>query len=177
MNETPIDPASGTLPALRHFSYGLYIISTISGEKSNAQLANTVFQVTSNPQLIAISISKTNLTHQLIKESGVYAVSVISENATLPFIGIFGFRSGRDVDKLSRVSYKKGVTGCPLITENTLAAIEARVVQEVDAGTHTVYIGEIIGGEILGKGVPMTYAYYQTHLKGKTPPASPTYQA
>lgn len=177
MNDMPPNPNSEILSSLRQFSYGLYIVSTISGGKANAQLANTVFQVASTPPLIAAAIAKTNYTHQLIREGGLFAVSVVSENAPLPFIGIFGFRSGRDYDKLSKAAHKIGVTGCPIITENTVAAIETKVISEIDAGTHTVFIGEIVSGEIMGDGRPMTYAYYQTHLKGKTPPASPTYQA
>jgi flavin reductase (DIM6/NTAB) family NADH-FMN oxidoreductase RutF len=41
-------------------------------------------------------------------------------------------------------------------------------------GTHTIFIGEIVDGDIMSDGEPMTYAYYHRVRKGKTPKAAPT---
>jgi len=161
--------------ALRKFSYGLYIVSSILGEKINGQLANTVFQVTSDPPRIAISISKNNLTHEYISKSYLFSISVVSESAPMTFIGLFGFRSGRVIDKFPQTSFKIGITGCPIVTENTISAIEARVIEKIDIGTHTIFIGEIVNAEILNESNPMTYAFYQENLQGKTPKDSPTF--
>ena len=162
--------------ALWDISYGLYIVTSISGDKSNGQIANTVFQVSNKPAKIAVSINKENLTHEYIKSSGVLAISTLNEDVPLSFLGIFGFKSGRDTDKLSHAKYIKGETGCPIVTENCLSWMEGKVIGEADAGTHTVYIVEITGCDVLKTGKPLTYAVYQDVKKGKSPKNAPTYK-
>ena len=103
------------------------------------------------------------------------AVSVLSQNTPLSFIGHFGFKSGRDIDKLEGINYKIGETQAPVITDNTLAYLEARIVQEVDAGTHTIFIGELVGADVIKQGEPMTYAYYHQVKRGTTPKTAPSY--
>ncbi|MFQ5906198.1 MAG: rubredoxin [bacterium] len=164
------------LKALWSLSYGLYVVASHRGNKLNGQIANTVFQVTAEPPRIAVSISKRNLTHDYILGSGAFSVSVLDVSTPATFIGLFGFRSGRDVDKLSRVTYEKGVTGCPCVTENALSITEARVIDKVDVGTHTVFVGELVGAKVLKEGKPLTYADYQRIKKGKAPENAPTYR-
>jgi flavin reductase (DIM6/NTAB) family NADH-FMN oxidoreductase RutF len=154
------------LKALYKLGYGLYIVSSRNGDRLNGQIANTVFQVTSEPPTIAVSINKSNLTHEFIKESKVLAVSVLSQDTPLSFIGHFGFKSGRDMDKLEGINYKAGVTQAPVVTDNALAYLEAKVIQQVDVGTHTIFIGELVGADVLKEGEPMTYAYYHQVKRG-----------
>jgi len=163
------------LKALYKLGYGLYVVCSRKGNKLNGQIANTVFQITSEPPTIAVSINKNNLTHEFIKESKVLAVSVISQDTPLPFIGHFGFKSGRDIDKLEGISYRTGETQAPVVTDNALAYLEARVIQEVDVGTHTIFIGELVGADALREGEPMTYAYYHQVKRGNTPKTAPSY--
>ena len=84
---------------LHKISYGLYIVSSKKGDKLNGQIVNTVFQVCSEPPVIAVCINKENLTHEFIKESNVFTVSILSQESSMKFIGLFGFKSGREVDK------------------------------------------------------------------------------
>ena len=161
--------------ALRKIGYGMYIVGSKKGDKQNAQVANTVFQITSEPPTIAVSINKKNLTHEFIAESRIFSVSILSEETPLPFIGRFGFRSGREFDKLEGIQSKTGTTGAPLVTENAVACLEAKVLNEVDAGTHTIFIGELVNAEILNDKAPMTYDYYQKVKRGTTPKTAPSY--
>jgi flavin reductase (DIM6/NTAB) family NADH-FMN oxidoreductase RutF len=163
------------LKALYKLGYGVYVVTSIKENKLNGQIANTVFQITSEPPAIAVSINKNNLTHEFIKQSKVFAASILSQDTPLSFIGHFGFKSGRDLDKLSGINYKIGETGAPLVTDNTLAYLEARVSKEVDVGTHTIFIGEVVGAEVIKEGEPMTYAYYHQVKRGTTPKAAPVY--
>jgi len=163
------------LKALYKLGYGLYVVSSRKEDKLNGQIANTVFQITSEPPTIAVSINKNNLTHEFITETKVLAVSVLSQDTPLSFIGHFGFKSGRDIDKLEGINYKIGETQAPVVTDNTLAYLEAKVVQEVDVGTHTIFIGELAGADILKEGEPMTYAYYHQVKRGTTPKTAPVY--
>ncbi len=155
--------------ALRHISYGLYIVSSRKGDKINGQCANSVFQITSDPVKIAIGINKNNLTHEYIKDSQVFSVSILDTNG-LELVKNFGFRSGKEVDKFSGVNYQIGTTGAPLL-QDCLAALECRVVGSLDMGTHTLFIGEATCAQAKGAGEPMTYSLYH-QIKNK-PAATP----
>ncbi len=161
--------------AFESLSYGLYIVTSRNNNRLNGQIVNTVIQVTSEPPRVAVIINKKNLTHEYISQSQLFGVSVLEETAPFAFFGPFGFRSGRDYDKLSKVQYKEGITGCPLVTQNTLSVLEARIIEQIDVGTHTVFIGDVVSSEVLKDGNPLTYRYYRENLKGKSSPNSPTY--
>jgi flavin reductase (DIM6/NTAB) family NADH-FMN oxidoreductase RutF/rubredoxin len=161
--------------ALYKLGYGLYVVTSKKGDKLNGQIANTVFQITSEPPTVAVSINKKNLTWEYIKDSGVFAVSVICQDAPLSFIGQFGFKSGRDIDKLSGINHKVGQTGAPIILDNTTSYLEAKVSNEMDIGTHTIFIGEVIDGDVLNEKPCMTYDYYHQVKRGTTPKTAPSY--
>jgi flavin reductase (DIM6/NTAB) family NADH-FMN oxidoreductase RutF/rubredoxin len=162
--------------ALDALSYGLYLVTAHDEGKLNGMVSNTVFQVSDQPPIAAATVNKRSLTHEYISKTGQFAVSVLAEDAPFTLIGLFGFKSGRDVDKLSQVHHKIGVTGCPLVLEHTLAVFEVKVNGQLDARTHTIFVGEVVSAEVLREGPPMTYAYYHEHLRGKTPKGAPTYR-
>lgn len=163
------------LRALYPISYGLYVIGSKKSDNINAQIANTVIQVCSEPPTISVCINKGNLTHEYIKSSKVFTVSVLAQDTPLNFIGNFGFKSGRDVNKFENVKYKLGETKAPLVLEHSLSVMEAKVVNEADAGTHTIFVGELVATEVLKEGEPMTYAYYRQVKRGTTPKTAPSY--
>jgi ferric-chelate reductase [NAD(P)H] len=163
--------------ALHKIGYGMYIVGSHKGEKLNGQVANTVFQITSEPPTVAVSINKNNLTNEYIKASRVFAASVLFQGTPLPFIGGFGFKSGRDTDKLKGINYKTGQTGSPLILDNTVAYLEAEVIQEVEVGTHTIFIGKVVAAEVLNENPCLTYEYYYQVKRGTTPKSAPSYIA
>ena len=162
--------------ALYNISYGLYLITSKKGEQINGQTANALIQVTAEPPAIAIGLNKKNLTNEFIKESKVFAVSILSQDTPLNLIGQFGFKSGRDTNKFDQVNYKLGKTKAPIVLDNTLAYLEVKVTQEMDVGTHTIFVGEVVESEALKDGEPMTYAYYHQVKGGTTPKTAPTYR-
>jgi flavin reductase (DIM6/NTAB) family NADH-FMN oxidoreductase RutF/rubredoxin len=163
------------LKALYKLGYGLYIVCSKKGKQFNGQIANTVFQITSQPPTIAVSINKSNLTHEFIEQSQVFTASVLAQDTPLAFIGHFGFKSGRDIDKLKGINYKLGETKAPVVTDHALAYLEAKLKKEVDVGTHTIFVGELVGAEVIKEGEPMTYAYYHQVKRGTTPKTAPSY--
>ncbi len=160
---------------LHKISYGLYIVSSFDGQKLNGQIANTVFQVTSTPPRIAVCLNKENLTHSLVEKSGVLSISILEQDTPFKFIGLFGFRSGREIDKFAGLNYKTGKTGAPIVMDYALAYMEIKVTMKADADTHTLFIGTLEDARILKEGTPLTYDYYHRVLKGKAPKTAPTY--
>ncbi len=161
--------------ALHKLGYGVYVIGSRKGGRLNGQIANTVFQVTSEPPTVAVSINKNNLTHEFISEGKVFTVSVLCQDTPLSFIGRFGFKSGKDTNKLEGINYKIGETKAPVILDNAVSYLEAKVIKEMDVGTHTIFVGEIIAGDVISEKPCMTYEYYQQVKRGTTPKTAPSY--
>ncbi len=163
------------LKTLHKISYGLYIIAAHKGDEINAQIANTVFQITSNPPTVAVSINKENYTHEFISAGRSFVVNVLDREIGMVFIGRFGFKCGRDIDKFDGVKYRLSALGNPILEENSVAFMEVRVDKDVDLGTHTLFIGEVVDADTLNDGEPLTYAHYHLVKKGKAPKTAPTY--
>lgn len=160
---------------LHNLSYGMYVVSSFKENKMNGQVANSVIQITSEPITIAISINKSNLTHELIRASSLFTVSVLDEKTPLPFIGKFGFKSGKAIDKFKDTKFEVLTSGCPAVTENSICYLEAKVMKEFDCITHTLFFGEMTFSKMLMTGKPMTYDYYHIVKRGTTPATAPTY--
>ena len=160
---------------LHKIPYGLYTITSRKNGKYNGQIANALFQVTSEPPTVAISINKKNLTYEYIKASKVFSASILCDHAPMVFIGTFGFKSGRDIDKFENIKYKLGKTKTPIITENCLGYLEAEVIDDLSVGTHSIFIGKVVDAEIMSEEKVMTYEYYHEIKGGKSPKNAPTY--
>lgn len=163
------------LKAIQKICYGVYIISSTKDGKLNGQIANTAFQITSDPPTMAISINKQNLTHGHISSSKVFTVSILSKYAPMTLIGKFGFKSGRDIDKFADTGHRPGATGAPIVLDSTVGFLECEVLNMTDVGSHTIFIGKVIDCDLLSDAEPMTYAYYHTVKGGRSPKTAPTY--
>lgn len=162
---------------LDNLTYGLYIVTSHFDGKLNGQITDALMQVTAFPPRVAVSINKSELTHEYITQSGVFGVSVLGRSADLKFIGLFGFNSGRNIDKLAQVKYKIGETGCPLVTENVVACFEAGVLNALDLDSHTLFTADVLNAETVSDGDILTYRYYTQNMKGKVSKNSPSYHA
>lgn len=154
--------------ALFKFTYGLYIITSEENGTDNGCVVNTAGQITDSPNRIAVTINKNSKTHDMIKNTGVLNVSVLAENADFELFRHFGFQSGNDTDKFSDFTdYKRANNGITYITRGTNAYISARVENEIDEGTHTMFIAIVEDAETLSDIPSATYAYYHSNIKPK----------
>jgi flavin reductase (DIM6/NTAB) family NADH-FMN oxidoreductase RutF/rubredoxin len=151
--------------ALFNISYGLYVVGSAWKDKINAQICNTVFQVTSDPMQVMVGINKKNLTYEYITNSGIITIGILGQDGH-DLVKHFGFQTGHQVDKFADMKYSVGVTGGPLV-EGCIAYLEGRAASDktLDAGTHSVFLIKIIAGETVKKAEPMTYAYYRQTRK------------
>ncbi len=154
----------------------MYIVSSKSDGKFNGCIINSVFQLTPEPPMLAMSINKQSLTHDYIARSSIFVVSVLAEGTPIEFIGRFGFKTGRDLDKFQDVKYKLSTAGVPIVLDNTVAFVEVNVTESLDVESHTLFIGRITACEALDSGkIPMTYSYYRDVKGGRTPRTAATY--
>ncbi|MDR1181963.1 MAG: flavin reductase family protein [Bacteroidales bacterium] len=158
-------------------TYGVYIISSEDGEKKNAFVATAVFQVTAIPEKIAVAASKDNYTTALIQKKKAFGISVLKQHYAPITIGNFGFRSGRDFNKFEKCKYLVGkITGIPIVLEDTLSWFECILEQEIDLGTHVLFIGKVADcATVSEEDIPLTYQYYHEIKRGITPENAPSH--
>ncbi len=161
--------------AFRNIGCGLFVVGAKeAGGRDCGCVINTLMQVSSKPAQVIISINKENATTRAILSSGRFSVSILSESATMNVIGTFGFMSSAIIDKFANVehTYWEDV---PCLTQESIAMVGVRVNEQVDVGTHIVFVGTVEMAEVLNceepmSAKPMTYSYYHEVLKGETPP-------
>ncbi|MBN3033986.1 MAG: flavin reductase [Bacteroidales bacterium] len=164
------------LEAFFRMSYGMYLICSGDGERKNGYIANTAFQVTSNPSRIAISCHRENLTCEIIDKGGAFSISILEKDTDVEFLGWFGYHTGREKEKFRNVDYRTGSTGIPVVTKHAIAWFECRVTDRFDLGSHILFIGDVVDGGLLDKHKePLTYTYYRDVKKLTAPERAPTY--
>lgn len=163
------------LESLFTINYGMYIVSSHYKDKMNGQIANAVMQVTAEPPKIAICVSKNNLTCDLIMKSRVFSISTLSIDAPMPFLGLFGFKSGREIDKFKDIKYKISLTKAPIVLEHTISYFECEMENSLDAGSHVIIVGKVIDAQFVNEGEAMSYNYYRQVRHGTAPKNAPTY--
>ena len=154
--------------ALFKIGYGLYVLTANEQGNDNGCIINTVMQVTSNPCQIAIAVNKLNYTNKMIQNTKKFNVSVLTENSKFDIFKHFGFQSGANVNKFENFyDCKRSLNGLYYITQDTNAYMSAYVKQEIDLDTHTLFIGQLVGAEVLSDVPTVSYDYYQKNIKPK----------
>ena len=152
--------------ALFKLSYGLYLLSVRSYGQDNACIINTAVQVSLEPMHIAVSVSKSNKTHDMIMESGRFNVCPLTTDTPFALFERFGMQSGRSVNKF--IGFEDAVrsdNGILRLARYSNAFISAKLVRTVDLGSHTLFIASLEDAQILSDAPTCTYDYYQRHIK------------
>lgn len=164
------------LEAFFKLSYGLYLVSSGNQEQGNGFISNTVFQVTAEPPQFASCCNKANFTAEFIQKSQSFAISVLHQECSPELISLFGYKSGKDVNKLQNMNVQYGETGVPIIFNDSIAYFECRLVSTVDVGTHWMFIGEVVAAKLIDEAAEaLTYLHYREVRKGFSPKNAPTY--
>ena len=154
--------------AMFKIGYGLYVVTANVNGYDNGCIVNTVIQVTTTPNRISVTVNKANKTHDMIVDSGKFNVSMLSQKASFDTFRHFGFQSGKSVNKFVGFdAFERSENNIAYITEGTCAFLSATVYSCVDLGTHTMFIANVIDGEILSDEEPVTYSYYHANIKPK----------
>ena len=149
-----------------NLSYGLFVLTAASAGQDSGCIINTAGQVTSEPNRISIAVNKANFTHDLVKQSGKFNLSILSEEASFSVFQHFGFQSGRDVDKFSGYpDCKRSANGLYYVTAGSNGYISAVTEQAIDLGSHTLFIASVSDMEVLSAAPSATYAYYHSSIK------------
>ena len=155
------------MTALFRIGYGLYVVTSHEGAKDNGLIVNTVSQVTSTPNRVAVCINKQNYSHHIIKQTGVMNVNCLSVDAPFAVFEDFGFRSGRTVDKFEGMETMRSENGLIVLPRYVNAFLSLKVDQYLDLDTHGMFICSVTEARVLSDRDTMTYTYYQDNVKPK----------
>ena len=155
------------MTALFRIGYGLYVVTSHDGAKDNGLIVNTVSQVTSTPNRVAVCINKQNYSHHIIKQTGVMNVNCLSVDAPFAVFEDFGFRSGRTVDKFEGMETMRSENGLIVLPRYVNAFLSLKVDQYLDLDTHGMFICSVTEARVLSDRDTMTYTYYQDNVKPK----------
>ncbi len=153
--------------AMYKISYGLYMLTTSDGERQNGCIVNTVSMITDEPKRIVVFVNKANYSNELLKKTGVFNVSVLTENTPFEVFKQFGFQSGKDMDKFEGKTYPKAENGLYYLPDCANAMMSAEVVDSYDYGTHTLFVANVTEAKTLSSEKSTTYEYYQSNIKPK----------
>lgn len=157
--------------ALFKIGYGLYVVTSNDGTKDNGFVCNTVCQVTNTPNRVAVTINKQNYSHDTIKATGKMNVCCLSTEAPFKVFEVFGFQSGRNVNKFEGCTPMRSSNGLVYLPKYINSFISLEVEQYIDLDTHGMFICAVTEAEVLGTVETMTYNYYQSNVKPKPQPA------
>ena len=155
------------LTALFKIGYGLYVVTSNDGKKDNGLIVNTVTQVTSTPNRIAVTINKANYSHHVIKQTGIMNINCLTVEAPFSIFERFGFQSGRNVDKFADFEAMISDNGLPFLQRYINSFMSLKVEQYVDLDTHGMFICSVTEARVISDKETMTYAYYHANVKPK----------
>ena len=162
--------------AFHSLSYGMYVIGTRFDNKDYGCVANTFAQVTSSPLQVSVALNKENATTAAVRQAGRFTASCLSEQADMQLVGTFGFHTSTELDKFAQHANARDESGLPYVAEQCCAWFSAKVVSELDLGTHVLFVGEVEEcAKVADAAAPMTYAFYHQVKGGKTPPKASSY--
>jgi len=137
---------------------GVWVVTARAGEKINGMTAAWGTQVSFKPALVAVAIAPLRYTYSLIKESGYFGMNLLADNQK-ELAKLFGFKSGKKVNKFKNVAYENGLKGSPILKE-AVAYVECEVKDVVTTGDHDLFIGEVLDAAVLNEEAnPMIFRW------------------
>ena len=153
--------------AARKLTYGLFLL-TSKDEKDNGCIVNSAIQAASDPMRLSVCVQMGNYTREIIEKTGIFNVSVLTEEVDFDTVKRFGMQSGRDVDKFEDFEgVSRSANGLYYLTEQANAMFSCKVTEKLDLGSHMMFIGEVTEAKVLGKDKSCSYDHYQTNIKKK----------
>lgn len=158
--------------AFSRINYGLFIVGAELDGKPQGCIVNSLHQVTSSmPFKFSLTVNKSNETFKAIEAEGSFAATVLAKDTPKDLVNLFGYKSGRVVNKFDGFDVERDGAGNPYVKDHALARFSCKVVEKLDLGTYMLYIAETTEAEVLGEGPALTVDDFKND-GGSTPPTA-----
>ncbi|MEM5779700.1 MAG: flavin reductase [Lawsonibacter sp.] len=159
--------------AFSRINYGLFIIGAQGESQPQGCVVNSLHQVTSSaPIQFSMTMNQKNETYQAIQKTGSFSATVLARDTPKDLVDLFGYKSGRVVNKFDGFTVGQDGNGNPYIPDHALARFACKVVDQLDLGGYVLFIAEVTEAEVLGEGPALTVDDYKNG--GGTTPATAT---
>lgn len=136
---------------------GVSVVTCDHGGDKHGMTVNAFVSVSVSPPAMLVSLSKKSRTAELVAKSGVFAVNLLSETQTMESDRFAGRHKDKEHDRFDGIRWTSGVTGSPLL-EGAMAHLDCKVIHAFDGGDHTLYVGEVVGGDLDEVRSPLVYS-------------------
>jgi flavin reductase (DIM6/NTAB) family NADH-FMN oxidoreductase RutF/rubredoxin len=155
--------------AMYKISYGLYLLTTRDSHgRDNGSINNTAVMFTVAPKRLSLSVNRGTYTHEILKESGIFTLSVLTETAPFELYKRFGYQSGRDINKFEGFEdTARCQNGLIYLRKYANAFISGSAINAYDYGTHTLFVAEVTESKLINEERSATYEYYFASVKPK----------
>jgi flavin reductase (DIM6/NTAB) family NADH-FMN oxidoreductase RutF len=148
--------------ALSRLAAGVSVISTASGSERRGITATAVCSLSAIPPRLLVCVNTATGTCKMIEEAGWFAVNLLGEDQ-LSLAEVFAGRGGiQGNERFEHGTWSSGDRGGQPLLEGALAALECRVDQIVQSGTHAIFIG-VVEATIYAEARPLIYQAGQFH--------------
>lgn len=140
---------------MRQWATGVSLVTSHVDGLRHGMTVTSFTSVSLEPAIILVSLEKTTRTHHMVEQGKAFAVTVLAEDQQ-DLADRFAGRIADHEDRFAGVSYTSAASGAPIPAE-CLAYLDCRVAATYSAGTHTLFLGEVLGGEVLRQAPPLAY--------------------
>lgn len=129
--------------ALRMIPYGLYVLSAETADgRVAAATVNWVTQASFEPPLVVAAVKADSSTHEVVKDSGVFCLSVLGKGQEATAFSFFK-PVQREGDRIGGERFRSGTTGAPIL-DAAPAWLECSLIETVEKGCHSVFVAEVV---------------------------------
>jgi len=140
---------------MRQWASGVSLVTSADGQARQGMTVSSFTSVSLDPALVLICLENVAATRQFIARTRSFAVSMLSQDQQ-PISDRFAGRQPELEDRFAGLELRFTAQGHP-IPLGVLAYLDCRVVDELQAGTHTIFVADVLGGEALQPGLPLLY--------------------
>jgi len=140
---------------MRRWASGVTLVTAHDRQGPHGMTVSSFTSLSLDPPLIMVSLEVGSRTHKMVREGGRFAVVMLQadqQELAERFAGVVPDSEPR----FAGVAFTRSPGGAP-IPDERLAYLDCRVVDTHPAGTHTVFIGQVTGGEAAEDGAPLLY--------------------
>ena len=152
------------IPAFGQMTYGIYVLTTQHENQINGMIASWVTQVSYRPPLVLVAIHPNRYSHQLIEQSGAFALHAIGKDQK---DYLARFKGPDAAGKFDSMNWKGGKTGSPIL-EDCIAWLDCRVQESLAPGNHTLFIGQVVDAALVTEREVLCTADYEGIYLGKS---------
>jgi flavin reductase (DIM6/NTAB) family NADH-FMN oxidoreductase RutF len=141
---------------MQTISTGVYVIGVCDGKRTNAFTASSVVPISFKPVMVAVGVGIHHASRPMLRAGPAFTINVLKHDQ-IDVASHFGTVSGRELNKLTGVRWRPGLSGAPILTD-ALAYIECELASIVAAGDHELALGRVVDGALLASaGQPLLY--------------------